>query len=76
MDMTFAASNGSQLSIEAIILPLQVEAGKSHRLVSYSEVMQQLKYGDQSERYLGIYDVQWINIGAGVPSSAPKEAEA
>ncbi len=67
----FAASNGAHLSVEAIVLPLGVQAGKQNRLVAFSDVLQKLKYGDQTERYLGLPFVSWIDIGAGVPEQEP-----
>ncbi|NKB45474.1 MAG: PAS domain-containing protein [Alphaproteobacteria bacterium] len=71
MNMKFAASTGAQFSVEAVVLPLQVKAGKPNRLVSYSEVVEKLKYGDQSQVYLGIPEVEWIDVGAGVPDHTP-----
>ena len=71
MNMKFAASTGAQFSVEAVVLPLSVKAGKPHRLVSYSEVVEKLQYGDQSQIYLGIPEVEWIDIGAGVPGQTP-----
>ena len=61
----FAASNGSELEVEAAVLPLAVEPGRPGRMVSYSQVMQTLKYGTHSERYLRLPTVTWIGIGAG-----------
>lgn len=71
MTMKFAAVTGAQFSIEAVVLPLHVESGKPHRLVSYSEVVEKLSYGDLSQQYLGIPEVEWIDIGASVPNQSP-----
>ena len=76
MEMMFAASNGSEISIEALVLPLATEVGKPGRLVSLSEVVERLKYGDQSERYLNIANVDWVEIGAGVPEQDPWSSQA
>ena len=66
-----AVSNGAQMSVEAIALPLKVQAGQPHRLVAYSEVLQTMKYGDLSEHYIDLPVVNWVDIGAGVPEHAP-----
>lgn len=71
MNMIFAATTGSQFSVEAVVLPLRVKSGKPNRLVSYSQVIEKLKYGDLSQQYLGIPDVEWVDIGAGAPDSKP-----
>ena len=76
MEMMFAASNGSEISVEALVLPLETQDGKPDRLVSLSEVVEKLKYGDQSERYLNMSNVNWVDIGAGVPEQAPMSAES
>ena len=75
MNMKFAASTGARFSVEAVVLPLQIGGGKPNRLVSYSEVVEKLKYGDLSQVYLGIPDVEWIDIGAGVPDQEPMTVE-
>ena len=62
----FAANNGSELEVEAVVLPLAVEAGRPGRMVSFSQVMQTLKYGTHSERYLRLPTVTWVDVGAGV----------
>lgn len=66
-----AASNGSEMAIEAVCLPLNIETERLPRVISYSSVLQQLKYGDHSERYLGLTAVDWIDLGAGIPDDAP-----
>lgn len=71
MNMKFAATTGAQFSVEAIVLPLSIDGGKPNRLVSFSEVVEKLQYGDVSQIYLGIPDVEWIDVGAGVPDQAP-----
>lgn len=76
MEMAFAASNGSEISIEALVLPLETEPGAPGRMVSLSEMVETPKYGDQSERYLSVSNVSWVDIGAGVPDRAPWSAEA
>ena len=75
MNMKFAATTGAQFSIEAVVLPLQVGGGKPNRLVSYSEVVEKLKYGDLSQQYLGIPEVEWVDVGAGMPDQVPMTVE-
>ena len=66
-----AVNNGAEMSLEAIALPLKVKAGRPDRVVAYSEALQTLKYGDQSERYIDLPDGTWIDIGVGVPEEPP-----
>ncbi len=49
-----------------MVLPLAVDSGRPGRMVSFSQVMQTIKYGTLSERYLRLPTVTWIDIGAGV----------
>ena len=45
----FAASNGSQMLVEAAALPLEVKAGRPVRMVAFSEILDTLKYGELTE---------------------------
>ena len=70
-EIELAASSGSEMVIEAITLPLIVESGRPGRIVAYSALMRKLKYGEYSERYKRLANVEWIDIGAGIPESPP-----
>lgn len=70
-EIELAASSGSEMVIEAVTLPIGVEAGKPGRLVAYSALMRKLEYGEHSERYKSLANVEWIDLGAGVPDDPP-----
>ncbi len=70
-EIELAASSGSEMLVEAITLPLIVEPGKPGRLVAYSGLMRKLKFGEHSERYTRLANVEWIDIGAGIPEDPP-----
>ena len=63
----FASQSGSEMAVEAVVLPLTLPDERTPRVVSYSTVLQKLAYGDHSERYLGVTEAEWIDVGAGVP---------
>ncbi len=70
-EIELASSSGSEMLIEAVTLPLTDEAGKPGRLVAYSALMQKLQYGEHSERYKKLANVEWIDLGAGTPQDQP-----
>ena len=74
-EIELAASSGSEMVIEAITLPLIVAPGKPGRLVAFSALMRNLEYGEHSKRYKSLSNVQWINIGAGIPHQPPLMTE-
>lgn len=74
-EIELAANSGSEMVIEAVTLPLSVEAGKPGRLVAYSALMQTLKHGEHSERYKRLGNVEWIDIGAGIPRDPPSQID-
>ncbi|MEQ9446132.1 MAG: hypothetical protein RJS98_11240 [Rhodospirillaceae bacterium] len=74
-EIELAASSGSEMVIEAITLPLGVAPGKPKRLVAFSALMRTLEYGEHSKRYKSLSNVEWINIGAGVPDQPPSMTE-
>ena len=74
-EIELAANSGSEMLVEAVTLPLIVEPGKPGRLVAYSGLMRKLQYGEHSERYKSLANVEWIDIGAGIPEHAPATAE-
>lgn len=71
----FAATNGSEMAIESVVLPLAVASDKPPRLVSFSDLLQTMKFGEHSNRYLGLPEVEWVDIGAGLPAGAPVMVE-
>lgn len=71
-EIELAASSGSEMIIEAITLPLGVDPGRPGRLVAYSAVMRKLEHGEHSEHYKSLSNVNWIDIGAGVPDAPPQ----
>lgn len=70
-EIEMAASSGSEMVIEAVTLPIGVEPGRPGRLVDYSALMRKLEYGEHSERYKSLANVEWIDLGAGVPDDPP-----
>lgn len=74
-EIELAASTGSEMLIEAVTLPLIVEPGKPGRLVAYSALMRKLKHGEHSERYKRLANVEWIDIGAGIPQAPPSKVD-
>jgi len=74
-EIELATSSGSEMVIEAVTLPIAVEPGKPGRLVAFSAVMRKLEYGEHSQRYKSLANVDWIDIGAGVPDDPPMVVE-
>lgn len=74
-EIELAASSGSEMVIEAITLPLVVAPGKPGRVVAFSALMRNLEYGEHSKRYKSLSNVQWLDIGAGVPDQPPSITE-
>ncbi|MBT5239390.1 MAG: hypothetical protein HN793_03725 [Rhodospirillaceae bacterium] len=70
-EIELAASGGSEMLIEAVTLPLIVEPGKPGRLVAYSALLRKLRYGEYSESYKSLANVEWVDIGAGIPEAPP-----
>lgn len=70
-ELELATTSGSEMVIEAITLPIGVEPGKPGRLVAYSSLMRKLEYGEYSQRYKSLANVEWFDIGAGVPKDPP-----
>lgn len=71
-EIELAGSSGSEMIIEAITLPIGVEPGRPGRLVAYSALMRKLEYGEHSQQYKSLANVEWIDIGAGVPGDPPQ----
>lgn len=71
-EIEMAANSGSEMIIEAITLPIGVDPGRPGRLVAYSALMRKLEYGEHSQRYKSLANVEWFDIGAGVPDEPPQ----
>lgn len=67
----FEANKGSRIEVEAVAFPLYVEPGKANRLVSFSQTLRTLSYGEIPTNYVSFPGTEWIDIGAGVPDHAP-----
>lgn len=65
------ANKGSRIEIESVGLPLRIKNGKEHRLVSFSQTLRTLSYGEMPTNYVSFSDTKWIDIGAGVPEGDP-----
>lgn len=70
-EIELAANSGSEMVVEAVTLPIGVEPGRPGRLVAYSALMRKLEYGEHSQRYKSLANVEWIDLGAGVPGDPP-----
>lgn len=64
-------SGGRKLIVETTGLPLSVPDGRPRRMVNYTWLVEPLDSGEHSETVTG-YEVQdWVDIGQGVPDTAP-----
>lgn len=69
------ANKGSRIEVEAIGLPLRMNDGKQNRLVSFSQTLRTLSYGEIPTNYVSFPETHWIDIGAGVPQNDPRIIE-
>ncbi len=67
-------NSGKRAVVESLYLPLQMSAGKSDRIVSVHSREKTITYQDERPQSMvaaKILDLQWIDLGAGVPAEAP-----
>ena len=65
------ANMGSRIEVESVGLPLSVGDGNPNRLVSFSQTLRTLSYGEIPKNYVSFADTKWIDIGFGVPKTSP-----
>lgn len=64
-------SGGRAVALETFGLPVAVQPDRPRRMVNYSWLIDPLEDGEHSEDVARYERQEWIDLGAGVPDSAP-----
>ena len=67
----FKSTKGRTSMIESIALPIASSAGLSNRVVSYTEVVDDLGYRERPDVWLETPKILWVDIGHGCPTDPP-----
>lgn len=67
----FKSTKGRTSMIESIVLPLASSPRPPNRVVSYTEVVDDLGYREHPEVWLETPTILWVDIGHGCPSDPP-----
>jgi hypothetical protein len=60
---------------EAIYLPLAVDAGKPPRCITFSQLLDELEFGEHKIKFDWPQFPKWLDLGAGIPQGSACEAE-
>lgn len=70
----FTTIAGRAMSFEALLLPLAVDPGKPARIVTFSQLIGEVRENEPVDRFASAGRRHWLDVGAGVPDHPPPQA--
>jgi hypothetical protein len=64
-------SASRKIHFESVLLPLAVDPDRPRRVCAFSQALEAMEHREHSEAFSATGEVEWIDLGAGLPAKAP-----